>query len=103
MHRTFRCFSCLWIENTTRQTLQETFPSELASGRLNFQVEDYMKREDLARRYHVQWVSVVVVNVAEGREVSHQTLEKVWGLKGKNDEFSAYITEAVRAALGKTK
>ena len=103
MHRTFRCFSCLWIENTTRQTLKDTFPSELASGRLDLQVEDYMKREDLAKRYDVQTVSIVVVNVADGQEVSHQTLEKVWDLKMKNDEFRAYITEAVRAALGKTK
>lgn len=103
MHRTFRCFSCLWIENTTRQTLQETFPSELASGRLEFQIADYWTNQDLAKRYGVQTVSVVVVNVAEGREVSHQTLEKVWDLKMKNDEFRAYIAEAVRAALGKTK
>jgi hypothetical protein len=103
MHRTFRCFSCLWIENTTRQTLKDTFPSELASGRLDFQVEDYMKREDLAKRYDVQTVSVVVVNVVDGREVSHQTLEKAWDLKLKNDEFRAYVNEAVRAALAKTK
>jgi hypothetical protein len=103
MHRTFRCFSCQWIESTTRQTLKETFPSELASGRLEFHVEDYMKREDLAKRYDVQTVSVVVVNVVDGQEVSHQTLEKVWDLKMKNNEFRAYITEAVRAALGKTK
>jgi hypothetical protein len=103
MYRTFRCFSCLWIENTTRQTLKETFPSELASGRLDFQVEDYMKRDDLAKRYDVQTVSVVVVNVVDGREVSHQTLEKAWDLKLKNDEFRAYVNEAVRAALAKTK
>ncbi len=103
LHRTFRCFSCLWIENTTRETLKETFPAELASGRLDFQVEDYVKREDLAKLYSVDWVSVVVVNVAGGREVSHQTLEKVWDLKMRSQEFRAYITEAVRAALAKTQ
>ena len=64
MHRTFRCFSCLWIENTTRQTLKDTFSFELASGRLDFQVEDYWKREDLAKRYDVQTVSVVVVKAS---------------------------------------
>jgi len=102
MHRTFRCFSCLWIENTTREALKESFPSELASGRLEFQVEDYWKREDLSKRYDVQAVSIVVVNIADGREFSHQTLEKVWDLKGK-PEFRAYVVDAVRAALAKTK
>lgn len=103
MHRTFRCFSCLWIENTMRQTLKESFPSELASGRLELRVEDYWKRKDLARQYDVNTVSIVVVNVADGQEVSHRTLDKVWDLKLKNEEFRAYITEAVRAALNKAK
>jgi hypothetical protein len=103
MHRTVRCVSCLWMEATTRQALQESFPSELASGRLELKVEDYQKREDLAKQYGVYTVSVLVVNVADGKEASHQGLERVWELKGKNDEFRAYITEAVRAALGKTQ
>jgi hypothetical protein len=99
LHRTFRCASCLWMETTTQQTLQDTFPSELASGRLDFEVEDYMKRKDLAKRFDVQDVAVVVVNVVDGREASHQTLEKAWDLTMKDAEFRAYITESVRAAL----
>jgi hypothetical protein len=99
MHRTVRCFSCLWMETTTRQALQETFPSELASGRLELKVEDYQKRADLAKQYGVYTVSVLVVGVADGREVWHQDLDRIWDLKMKNDEFHAYIAEAVRAAL----
>jgi hypothetical protein len=92
MHSRLHCPSCEWIENTTRRTLQDTFPSELASGRLAVQ-------EDLAKRYNVQGVSVLVVNRADGREVSYQELGKVWDLKMQNAEFRAYIIEAVRAAL----
>jgi len=103
MHRTFRCFSCLWIEKTVRQTLEESFPSEMSSGRVEFQVEDYWQQKDLANRYDVKTVSVVVVNVVNGREVSHRTLDRVWELKGKTDESRKYIAEAVRAALEKTK
>jgi hypothetical protein len=103
MHRTVRCVSCLWMEAATRQSLQESFASELASGRLELKVEDYQKREDLAKQYGVYTVSVLVVSVADGKEASHQGLERVWELKGKNDEFRAYVTEAVRAALAKTK
>ena len=92
IHSRRHCPGCDWIENTTRQTLTDTFPSELASGRLTIQ-------EDLAKRYNVQGVSVLVVNRADGREVSYQTLEKVWDLKMQNAEFRTYIIEEVRAAL----
>ena len=102
MHRTFRCFSCLWIENTTRQTLKETFPSELASGRLDFQVEDYMKREDLAKRYDVQWVSVVVVSVADGRGASPDFGEGV-GPEDEERRVSCIYHTGGSCPLGKDK
>lgn len=101
-HRTFRCFSCLWLEKTTRQTLEDSFASELAAGRLEFRVVDYWADRSLAERYGVDTVSVIVVNIVKGEEVSHRTLERLWDLKAHPDELRAYIKEAVRAALEKT-
>ena len=103
MHRTYRCIKCVWIEDNTRQTLRDKFSSELASGRLDFQVEEYGKREDLAKRYDGYTASVVVIHIANGREVAYHDLDRVWELHGESEEFRAYITEAVRAALRKTK
>jgi hypothetical protein len=103
MHRTVRCFSCQWMEAATRQALQESFPSELASGRLELRLENYEKREDLARRYSVHTVSVIIASVAEGREASFQDLDRIWGLKGESDEFRTYIAGAVRTALAKAQ
>ncbi len=102
-HRTFRCMSCLWIEKTARQTLEESFSKELASGRVEFQVVDYWVDTELAKRYDVQTVSVIVVNVSEGREISHANLAKVWSLKGDTRAFQAYVADGVRVALAKTK
>ena len=101
MHRTLRCISCLSIEKMTRDVLKETFASELASGRLEFRVADYMIDQNLARQYDVTTVSVVVVNLAGGKEVSHQTLDRAWDLKGQPKEFRASVADAVRAALAK--
>jgi len=103
MHRTFRCISCLTIEHMTRKTLKEDFASELASGRLELRVADFWIQQDLAKQYGVTTVSIVVVNLDGDREVSHQTLEKVWDLKGKPDEFRAYLAKAVKAALAKAE
>jgi len=101
-HRTFRCFSCLWLEKTTHQALEDSFASELAAGRLEFRVVDYWADRSLAERYGVGTVSVIVVNIVKGEEVSHRTLERLWDLKAHPDELRAYIKEAVRAALEET-
>jgi hypothetical protein len=101
MHRTFRCISCLSIEKETRQALDDAFASQLASGQVEFRSEDYWVNKDLADRYGVDTVSVVVVTVANGKEVSHENLERVWELKGNPSELRNYVTQAVRAALNK--
>jgi len=63
------------------------------------QIVDAMN--NLADRYGVDTVSVVVVTVADGKEVSHENLERVWELKGDASELRNYVTQAVRAALTK--
>lgn len=103
MHRSLRCVSCLTIEHQTRQGLNESFAPELASGEVEFRSEDYWLNEPLAKRYGVDTVSVVVVTVADGREVSHENLARVWELKGNAAELRAYIAQAVRGALAKAK
>ena len=101
MHRTLRCISCLTIERSTRQALQDAFAAELRQGRVTLQVADYWINTQLAQRYNVDTVSVIVVAVVKGQEVSHENLDRVWSLKGDSQEFRAYIVEAVRAAQAK--
>lgn len=102
MHKSFRCLSCLWIEDNTRKALEEGFASEIAAGRIEFRSEDYWSKTDLARRFGVDNVSVVLVQVVDGNERSHENLNRVWELKGQSARFRAYIVEAVRAALART-
>lgn len=101
MHRTFRCISCLSIEKETRQTLEDNFASNLASGQVEFKSEDYWINKNLVNRYGVDTVSVVVAVMAGGQEVSHENLERVWELKGRPAELRNYIAQAVRSALDK--
>ena len=99
MHRTFRCLSCLWIENEVRKTLKKDFAADLVSGRLEMRVADFWIEKDLAARYNVDTVSVVVARLSQGRETSHQTLDRVWELKGESGPFRAYLAGAVKVAL----
>ena len=99
MHRTFRCASCKYTEKLTREALSADFPNELAAGRVRFEAADYQEREDLARCFDVNTPSVVLVTVSGGKAASHRTLDELWGLGGKPQEFRAALATAVRAAL----
>ena len=101
MHGTARCTSCLSIEKEVRKALDDAFASELASGQVEFRSEDYWVNENLANRYGVDRASVVVVVVADGQEVSHENLDRVWELKSKPAELRSYVDQAVRTALAK--
>jgi hypothetical protein len=103
MHRSFRCVSCLTIESQTRQALKESFSAELAAGEVEFHSTDYWADSELASRYGVDTVSVVVVVVSDGREVSFENLDHVWSLKGDAAELRAYIAGAVKGALAKAR
>lgn len=97
MHQTFRCVTCNQIEAMTADLVKTDFAKELSDGRLEWKRENFQENEDLARRYNVASSSVVVVQVRDGKEVAHQTLDKVWELVGKRDEFAAYVGGTIRA------
>jgi len=97
MHQTFRCVTCNQIEAMTAELIHSDFAKELADGRLEWKRENFQENEDLARRYNVASSSVVVVRIRDGKEVAHQTLDKVWELAGKPDQFTSYVGGAIRA------
>ncbi len=97
MHQTFRCVTCNQIEAMTADLIRTSFSKQLAEGRLEWKRVNFQENEELARRYDVASSSVVVVRLRGGKEVAHQTLDKVWTLVGKRDEFAAYVGNAIRA------
>jgi len=101
MHQTFRCVTCNQIEAMTGELIRTGFAKELADGRLEWKRENFQENEDMARRYNVASSSVVVVRMRDGKEVAHQTLDKVWTLVGKPEEFAAYVGGAIRAYTDK--
>lgn len=97
MHQTFRCVTCNQIEAMTAELVRTSFAKELADGRVEWRRENFQENEELARRYNVASSSVVVVQMRGGQEAAHQTLDKVWTLVGKPDEFAVYVGGAIKA------
>ena len=100
MHRTFRCPTCLKIEQMSREVVQDAFAAELSSGRVQWRTLNYQEHEDLAERYSVGTSSLVLVSYRRGHEASHHVLEKTWALYGRPAEFRDYVVGAVRERLG---
>ena len=103
MHQTFRCVTCNQIEATTGELINADFAKELKDGRLEWKKVNFQENEDLAKRYNVASSTVVVVRLRDGKEIGHQSLDKVWSLSGNHDEFIKYVGGAIREALPKEK
>ena len=103
MHQTFRCVTCNQIEAMTAELIRSDFARELADGRIEWKKANFQEDEDLAKRYNVASSTVVVVRLRDGKEIGHQSLDKVWTLSSNRDEFIKYVGGAIREAMSKEK
>jgi thiol-disulfide isomerase/thioredoxin len=99
---TYRCPSCFYIEEHTQSAVKEAFAKELGSGRMvlrTINVED-QGNEHFVEDYKLYTKSVVLSDVAGGRQTRWKNLEKVWPLIRNDEGFRSYIVEEVKAFLG---
>lgn len=96
-----RCYTCVRIEQLTRQTVERHFASELASGRVAFQVInlDGPGNEHFIQDYRLISKTVIVSDLAAGEEVRWENLQDVWTRQKDERAFEAYVVEAVRRHL----
>lgn len=102
-HRTIRCPSCMLIEQFTKQAVEQSFASELSSGRATWASVNLDEPENAHydKDYKLTAQSVVLSEVRGGRETRWKNLEKVWDLFNDEAAFTAYIQEGVLAWLNK--
>ena len=100
-HGNVRCASCRKIEAYTRQAIDSGFVKALADGRLEWRVIniDSSQNEHFILDYQLYTKSVIVSELADGKEKRWKNLEKVWTLLGNQDDFRKYIQDEVKAYL----
>jgi hypothetical protein len=102
-HTTYRCPTCLKIEEYTKQAIVEGFSGELKDGSLVWKtvnVED-KENEHFIKDYQLFSKAVVVVDMKDGKQVQWKSLKDIWQLVGKKDAFIRYIQDEVRSYLGR--
>ncbi len=101
-HNTSRCPTCLKIERTAREAMEEVFAEDFACGRLVWQSLDMEQPENqhFVYDYELAMPSLVLVLMEEETEVDWKRLDDTWALIRNKEEFVGYVVEETSAYLG---
>lgn len=99
-HRTVRCSDCLEIERMTAATLMETFPAELAAGRLTWLPMNLDQPENthFLFDYELNANELVVMRETTLPAVFDK-LPEVWKLVQQPEQFRSALIAMVRQHL----
>jgi hypothetical protein len=100
-HTTFRCPTCLKIEEYTKNAILSSFGPEIKKGTIIWKV---LNVEEPQNRHFVDnfklfTKSVVVVDEQKGKQVRWKVLDKTWELVRDQSAFTDYIRSEVKKYL----
>ncbi len=100
-HRTFRCISCLSMEEMAARTIEEHFAQQVQSGQVvwtTINIED-PATESLRQQLGVRSNGLVLVRMENGAYRDSKPLDALWGLLDRPEAFSKYVVDEVNAFL----
>ncbi len=88
-HRTQRCKFCLNMENHTKETLNTFFPDDIKDENIVFRTVDMElpRYKSLIKKYDLFTSTLVLVDVAEGKELRWKIVTEAWYLTNKKQKF----------------
>jgi thiol-disulfide isomerase/thioredoxin len=97
----YRCPSCMYIEKTTKATVNEVFSDQLKSGRVVFSAIniDEEPNKHYEKDYKLFSQSVIISDIKDGKELRWANLEKVWQLLNDDKRFKEYIIKEIKKYL----
>jgi hypothetical protein len=104
-HGTFRCPTCLKLEQYSKEAIETNFKDALSSGKLEFEainVED-KDNEHYASDYQLYTKSLILSLVKDGKEVKWKNLDKIWEYVGNKQRYLDYVKSGVDDFLKETQ
>ncbi len=100
-HTTMRCVTCKMIEDLSRVALLTGFPDEIKNGRLEFKAVNIEEpaNQHFLKDYQLITRSLVLVRFEGEKQEKWKTLERVWDLVDKKEEFEKYVKEETKNFL----
>ncbi len=102
-YTTQRCASCRKIEALSAEAIRASFERELGDGSLEWEAvnTDDPPNQHFIEDYKLYTKSLVVVDVASGKQMRWKNLPKIWELLRDETAFRQYVESEVRAYLEK--
>jgi hypothetical protein len=100
-HGKLRCKTCVGMEGMTADVLKTDFPAQLKDRRIDWRVVNYddEANEHFIEDFQLVGPSLVLVELAGGRQVRYRNLDKIWQLAHQEDEFKQYVRVQITAFL----
>ncbi len=96
-HGTYRCPSCLQIEDWSFDAIQERFAQELEQETIIWKTIDVDKPENrhLVEAYQVSTQALIIVDRTGKKEKRYKNLGKVWEYLSDQQAFYEYVTHEI--------
>jgi hypothetical protein len=96
-HGTYRCPSCLQIEDWSFDAIQERFAQELEQGTIVWKTIDVDEPENshFTREYQVSTQALIIVKMTGKKEKRYKNLKKVWEYLSDQQAFYDYVTHEI--------
>jgi len=100
-YTSYRCPSCMMIENLTKTAVQTGYKDLIDKGRVEFKAINIEQKgnEHFAKEYKLYTKSVVISDHQNKKELRWKNLDQVWTLLRDENKFIDYIQREVKAYL----
>lgn len=99
-HATQRCSSCIAIGKYTKETVEQNFPEELKSGKIEFREIniDLPENKELASKFKATGSALFVNAIINGKDNMKQDIQ-VWKLTSNEQKFISYLSGEIKKLL----
>jgi len=99
-HNTERCYSCITIGKFAKETVEQNFPNELKSGKIEFKEVniDLPENEELATKFRAAGSSLFINPIIDGKDNIKEDTQ-VWRLVSDEQAFVDYLSEKINKML----
>lgn len=99
-HPTQRCITCITIGKYTKETVEQKFPAELMSGKIEFREIniDLPENKELANKFKATGSSLFINSIVDGKD-NIQLDTQVWRLTYDEQKFISYLSDKINSLL----
>lgn len=99
-HATQRCITCINIGKYAKETVEQKFPEELKSGKIEFREIniDLPENKELATKFRATGSALFINPIIEGKDNIKEDTQ-VWRLTSNELSFISYLSDKLNAML----